>query len=192
MHLRLAACLLAAALSVIVAVTAYAQTLTATVNHHMTANYRGTNDLGSPIYTLDQGLQAAIALGNGTGTNQVSRLFSDTRTLAASATENLDLAGVLTDPFGNVLTFATVKVLKFCAAAGNVNNVVIGGAAVNAFVGPFGAAAHTLAVRPGGCFVWIAPQAGAAVTPGTSDLLQVANSGAGTAVTYDVIILGTH
>jgi hypothetical protein len=184
--------LLGIALTSMLGLAAVAQTLTATINHHMAASYRGTNDLGAPIYTLDQGLQAPISLGNGTGTNQASRLFSDTRTLAASATENLDLAGVLTDPFGNVLTFATVKVMKFCAAAANVNNVVIGGAAVNGFVGPFGAAPHTLAVRPGGCFVWVAPQTGAAVTPGTGDLLQVANSGAGTSVTYDVIILGTH
>jgi hypothetical protein len=132
-----------------------------------------------------------INFSDGAGANQANRLWADQRTLAASATEDLDLAGVLTDAFGVAITFARVKALIVAAALGNANNVVIGGAASNQFVGPFGAATHTLAVRPGGLLALFAPDAtGYAVTAGTGDLLKVANSGAGTPVTYQIVVVG--
>lgn len=170
---------------------AWAATLTASINTAIIASYVGSNDLGSPRQNLTQSLQAAITLSSGTGSGQAQQLFSDTRTLAASATENLDMAGSLVDAFGTTLTFATIKVVKICAAAANTNNVVVGGAGSNTFVGMFSAATDKIAVRPGGCFVWVAPQTGATVTAGTGDILLIANSGAGTSVTYDVILIGT-
>lgn len=136
-------------------------------------------------------LTRAIALGSGTGANQADLIFSDTRTLAASASEDLDLAGVLTGAFGAVLTFARVKGLIISAAAANTNNVVLGAAASNGFVSWVGAATHTVSIRPGGVLALFAPDAVAyAVTAGTADQLHVANSGAGTGVTYDVILIG--
>ena len=133
----------------------------------------------------------SIHLDNGTGANAADKLYADSNTLAASGNVDIDLAGSLTDALGASLTFARVKALFLRAAAGNTNNVVIGGAASNQFVGPFGAAAHTFAVKPGGFVGWVAPDAtGWAVTAGTGDLLRIANSGAGTSVTYDVVIIG--
>jgi hypothetical protein len=131
------------------------------------------------------------ALADGTGENQADRVFSDTRTLAASANEDLDLAGTLLNPIGGAAAFAKIKAIIVRAAKANTNNVVVGNAASNGFVGPFGAAAHTVAVPPGGVFMITAPKAGWAVTGGTGDLLRVANSGAGTSVTYDIIVVGT-
>lgn len=168
-----------------------AAVLTAQVSTSIIANYRGSVDLGSATFNLTQGNQPPILLANGTGSNQANALFTDQRTLAASATENLDLAGVLTDSFGATLTFTQVKVLKICAASTNINNVVVGGAGANTFIGVFSDPTDKIAVRPGGCFVWVAPQTGATVTAGTGDILLVANSGAGTGVVYDVIIMGT-
>lgn len=134
----------------------------------------------------------SIALANGTGAGQADRIFSDTRTLAASANEDLDLAGVLVDAFGAAITFVKVKAIVVSAASGNTNNVVIGGAAATQFVGPFGAATHTISVAPGGFFAIARSDAtGWAVGAGASDLLRVANSGAGTSVTYDIVIIGT-
>jgi hypothetical protein len=95
------------------------------------------------------------------------------------------------DPFGQAITFARVKGLIVSASAANANNVVIGGAASNAFTGVFGASTHTLAVRPGGLLVLTAPDAsGYVVTAGTGDLLRVANSGGGTPVTYQIVVIG--
>jgi hypothetical protein len=128
---------------------------------------------------------------DGTGANAADRVFQDRRTLAASANEDLDLAGVLLDPFGAAITFARVKAIFVKASAANTNNVVIGGAAATQFVGGFGAATHTFAVQPGGLFLVVAPGATAwPVGAGTSDFLRITNSGAGTSVTYDVVIIG--
>jgi hypothetical protein len=154
----------------------------------------------SGTLTNPQGLlsgQAPLAfsqvtpLGSGTGANQADRLYAATRTLTASSAEDLDLAGVLTDHYGNTLTFARVKGLIIRASSANTNNVVVGNAASNGFVTWCGGATHTVSVRPGGVFALFAPDATAyAVTASTGDLLHVANSGAGTSITYDVVIIG--
>lgn len=166
--------------------------LTGQVTTGIIANYRGSADLGSATFNLSQGQQPPILFANGTGSGQANALFADQRTLGASATENLDLSGALLDPFGTTLLFTTVKALKVCAAATNVNNVVVGGAGSNTFIGVFSDPTDKVAIRPGGCFVWVAPQTGATVTPGTGDILLVANSGGTTGVTYDVIVLGVQ
>lgn len=135
----------------------------------------------------------AVNLTSGSGAGQADKVFHDRRTLAASATEDLDLAGVLLDAFGAAITFVRVKGLFITAAAANVNNVVVGAAASNAWSTLLNATG-TLTLRPGGSFGAIAGAADGtawAVTAGTGDLLKVANSGAGTSVTYDVIVVGS-
>ena len=149
-----------------------------------------TLDFGSPTFELEQRIKT-IQLESGTGSGQASKLFSDERTLAASATENLDLAASLIDAFGATITFASIKAIYIEAADGNTNDVVIGGAESNAFVGPFGDATDKIKIRPGGRFVWAAPKTGFAVTAGTGDILLVANGGAGTPVTYRIVLIGT-
>lgn len=134
-----------------------------------------------------------ISLQDGTTAGKADVLFHDTRTLAPSAVEDLDLAGSLVDALGNTVTLARVKGLVVVAAAGNTNNVILGGATSNGFVSWVGAATHTVTIRPGAAFALIAGAAdatGYAVTAGTGDLLHFANSGAGTSVTWDVFIWG--
>lgn len=128
---------------------------------------------------------------DGTAANTANRLYQGRRTLSASATEDLDLAAVLTDSYGVAITFARIRALIVKAAAGNTNNVVVGGAATNTWVGPFGAATHTLAVPPDGVLTLTAPgTTGWTVTAGTGDLLKIANSAGGTSVTYDIFLIG--
>ena len=133
----------------------------------------------------------ALSLANGTGNNQADLVWSDTRTLSASATENLDLAGSLADAYGATITFAKIKAIIVTAAAGNTNDVIIGNAASNGFTGPFGGATHTVQVKAGGVFLIAHPGTGWTVTAGTGDILKMANSAGTTSVTYSVIILGT-
>lgn len=164
-------------------------TLKSSVGFTLRALLTGTHDFSPPSANLDKA--RGLTFANGTGANQADRVWSDRRTLAASASESLDLAATLTDPFGATLTLARVKVLLIEAAAANTNNVVIGGAASNAFTSLFGDATDKLVIRPGGFLLLAAPDATAyAVTAGTGDLLQVANSGAGSSVTYDVTVIG--
>jgi len=155
----------------------------------LAAAYTKVLDLGT--VRQDVNYKFVDELTTGTAANQADRLWTDTRTIVASGTDDIDLAGVLTDAFGDTVTLARVKGLIVRAADGNTNNVVVGNAATNQFVGFFGAAAHTVAVRPGGVFAIFAPDAtGYAVTAGTGDLLRITNSSSGTAVTYDIVVIG--
>lgn len=147
-------------------------------------------DVGESTYPVRYG--ANYSLTNGTGANQANEIFVDTRTLAASAAEDLDLAGVLTDSFGAVLTFTKIKAIIVKAAAGNTNDVQVGGDATAGIASIFGNVADFINVKPGGLFAVVAPDAtGYALTATTADLLQIANSSSGTSVTYDIIIVGT-
>lgn len=128
---------------------------------------------------------------SGVSANQVDRIFHDTRTLTASATEDLDLAGGLTDAFGTTLTFVRIKGIIVAAAAANTNTVQVGGAAANGFVNWVADVTDKINVRPGGVFALYAPDGtGYGVTAGTGDLLRIGNGGAGTSVTYDLVVVG--
>jgi len=147
-------------------------------------------DIGSVSYPLVYSSTNNFA--DGVGADQAKEIWSDTRTLTASATENLDLAGVLTDAFGNVITFTKIKALIIKADPANVNDVIIGNHATAACLLGFGAAAHTWAIKPGGLFVVVSPDTnGYAVTATTADMLKVLNSAGSTSVTYTAIIIGT-
>jgi hypothetical protein len=133
-----------------------------------------------------------ISLANGDGADEADLMFSNTVTLSASATLDYDLAGAaMLDIFGVAVAFARIKAIVIIALAANTNDVVLGGAAANQFYGPFGAAADTIACRPGGLLVLACPDAvGWVVTPTTADILRVANSAGGTGVTFDIVIIG--
>jgi hypothetical protein len=160
--------------------------VTADVTASVQGSYLGTNDLGSVAFSYNQ--RALAQLSAGTGTGKADKLFSDTRTIAASSSENLDLAGVLADPIGATITCVKVKFIYVKASAANTNSVLVGGAASNGFLGPFADATDILTIPPGGFILLVHPGAGWTVTASTGDILKVANSGGTTGVDYDVII----
>lgn len=131
-----------------------------------------------------------VEFGSGTGEYEISKWFSDERSLSASATENLDLAGGLTDALGVTITFTAIKAILVLADKDNTNDVVVGGAGANTFLGVFADATDKVNVKPGGMFLWCAPETGATVTASTGDILLVANSAGSTSVTYKIVILG--
>ncbi len=138
-------------------------------------------------------IDAAIALANGTGAGQADRLFADTRTLSASGTEDLDLAGSLADAFGTAQVFARIKAIAIRAAAGNTNNVLVSRPASNGLASLFSAAGDQLILRPGTLFLVAAgvdDATGYAVTAGTGDLLTITNSAGSTTVEYDIAVIG--
>lgn len=147
----------------------------------------GSADLGSPRLTLDP-ISRITQLTQGTdSTAKANVLWQKTSTLAASTSEDWDLAGTLEDAFGNVITMAEVVAIYIAADAANVNNVVVG-AATAPFAGPLGATG-TYTIAPGEYFHALSPK-GWAVGAGTTDDLKILNGGAGTAVTYDIVIIG--
>jgi hypothetical protein len=158
------------------------------LNVQLDATQTGALDLVSLTAPLSVAFRKQLT--NGTGANQADVVWSDQREVAASATDSLDLAGSLTGAFGAALSFARIKLVMVKAAAGNVNNVNVTRPASNG-VSLFLAAGDGIAVRPGGMFCWVAPDAtGVAVTAGTGDLVDIVNSGAGSSVVYDIVIVG--
>lgn len=148
----------------------------------------GSNDLGSPKMPVS--FEKLLSLTAGTGaTDQANTLFSDTRTLSASGTEDLDLTGALTDAFGATIAEAEIVAIFISAAPANVNNVNITRPASNGFIGPFLAAGDGVAVKPGEWAAFVS-QSGWAVTGSTGDLLTITNSSSGTSVTYSIVIVG--
>lgn len=146
-------------------------------------------DLGSVRDEINRKVQQVFS--DGAGADQANAVFHDRRTLAASGTESLDLAGSLVDGLGRALTFTKIKAVIVIASDGNTNNVQVTRPAANGLP-IFLAAGDGLALTPGGIFVFVDPSAaGVTVTAGTGDLFTLTNSAAGTGVTYDVIIIGT-
>jgi|SRR6187431_419067 len=140
-----------------------------------------------------QDLVTRLSLATGVAAGQADRIFFDERTLGVSANEDLDLVGTtLLDVFGDAFSIARVKALHVRALPGNANNVIVGAAAATQWAAFLGATG-TMTLRPGAD---VTLKAGAADATGyvsaaaATDLLRVANSGAGTSVTYQIVIIG--
>lgn len=164
--------------------------LSAQIAATMAVDFTGTATVGGAIPTLSKAKTADIVLSDGSGNNQASKLYLATRSVATAANDDIDLAGVLTDPFGAVITFLTIKAIVIRADPANTTTLTVSPGATNGFNGPFGAAAHTVQVRPGGALVFAAPQTGWTVTAATGDILRIANA-AGATATYSIEVVGT-
>lgn len=164
-------------------------TLTAQIDVAVKARLIGAGDLGKP--QADINLAGQLVFASGTGAGQVDRIFADNRSLAASAVEDLDLAGVLADPLGTTLTFAKIKAIFIKAAAANPSKLIVGGDA-NGLAGLFGNVNDVVNVPAGGLELLCAfPGTGITVTAATGDILQVAADSTAGTYSYDIIILGT-
>lgn len=164
--------------------------LSGQINLKASVNQKTTRALGSGYDAAEIG--AVLKVANGTGAGQADRVWSATRTLAASATEDLDLVGTtLLDAFGAAVTFPKVTALIVRAAPGNTNNVVVG-AGTNAWATLLNTTG-TITLRPG---AWLAIAVGQTdisgyvTTAATGDILKVANGGGGTQVSYDIVVIG--
>lgn len=165
--------------------------LISSVQLRLTADLTSVQDLATGRVPLD--LTNILSLTNGVAAGQADQTFEDTRTLAPSATEDLDFSGTtLQNPFGVNIAFARIKAIYFSAKAANTNNVVIGATSATQWA-PLLSATGTITLRPGASFVAFTGAADATAWPvgaGATDLLKVANSAAGTSVSYDIVVIG--
>jgi len=161
--------------------------VTATIDLHIRAKQEGTAGLGTPGVLVD--IQSTREFSQGTASvDQTNVLYQATRTLAASTGEDLDLAGLLTDALGATISAAEVTAIYVEAHAANTKDVAVTRPASNG-IPLFALASGGVNVGPGDFFL-LTSRKGIAVTAGTGDLIHVANSGAGSSVTYDVVIVG--
>lgn len=128
----------------------------------------------------------------GTGSGQANNSFCQQRTCTAGGNDNLDLAGSLTNDFGEPFVLSKVKLLLVSIVSPDgVKALRVGPNGVaNAWQGPFGGVAAGVykTVTQWDPLVY-EPVAGITVTPGTGDLLVIANPG-GANVTYNILIAG--
>jgi hypothetical protein len=164
--------------------------LNATVDIDVIAVLSAARDMGSASAPLAK--RAKIVLANGVLANQADVIWADTRTVAPSATDALDLAGGgLVDALGVAFAPLKVKMILVVASGVNANPVQLVRPASNGV--PFlMAAGDGISLLPGAAFCWVSPSAaGVPITAGTGDLLNIINGGAGTSVDYDIMIIGT-
>lgn len=165
-----------------------AKTFTGSFKISATGTLADAPDLGSSSYVLNY--NKSYSLTNGTSADMANMIWTDTRTIVASGTDDLDLAGVLADAYGATITFTKIKGIIISAAAANTNLVLVGGN-TNGFVNWVADKTDIIKVRPGGTFALYANDStGYAVTASTGDILTIANSSSGTSVTYDVVLIG--
>ncbi len=164
--------------------------LSGKINALIQINQATAQDLGQRA--AEALLTFSRELSEGSAAGQFNKVFADTRTLAASANEDLDLNGSsLQDMLGVNLALTGVKLLGIKAADTNTNDVILKPGATNGALLGMGAAAHTIAIPPGQILLRTnMSAAGWTVTPATADLINVANGGAGTAVSYSIVVAG--
>jgi hypothetical protein len=167
-----------------------ARSATAQILINLYALVQNPLDLSTPSDAFQKLWNFVFA--NGAGNNQANQTWHDTRNLAASGTEDLDMAtGGLLNGLGEQIVFSKIKAICVKADPTNVNDVLLKQSAATGV--PIGSAAGAgLRAPPGGAVILIAPLAGFTVTPATGDLVTVANGGAGTGINYDIFVLGVH
>lgn len=128
---------------------------------------------------------------NGAGNLQGNILWHDKRSLSSGGSDNLDLAGVLEDAFGDVVSAARAKLI-YIKNLSTTNRLRIGGAASNPISTLFVDSADAIVLRPGGRFfidAWDAT--GYVITAGSADVLRITHMGDTTAAAeYDIVIAG--
>ena len=156
-------------------------------------------DLSTPDDSLS--LTFTMSLTGGSGVGKGNEIWHDQRTLATAANDDLDLAGGLTDAFGQSIVFTTVRYLAIRNTS-TTDTLLVGGgsdgAGTAAWSTPFGDASDKLRIRMAATSTntawWQLPApdaTGYVVTAGTADILRIAHEATTSAsVVYDIVIIG--
>lgn len=150
----------------------------------------GSNDFGGPDFRPE--LEAILQFTSGVAANQADILYVDERAFTSSTADDIDLAGVLSNAFGQTITAVEIVgiVIINATKAGVRNTVTLSvGAGSAPWFGMFGATGDVIKVPPGGVFCLFAPDASGlgTVTATTADLLTVTPGAA--AGSYQIAIL---
>jgi len=146
------------------------------------------NDLSSVEDKLT--LTAGANFADGTAADQANTLWSDTRTLADGASEEIDIHdGSVNNNFGNPLTLTKLKGLYIRNNSADAC-LLIGGGATTPIELFSDAASDKLKLPPEGENLFIAPNVdGVDVT--TNSHIKLAHDGTGAStLTYDIIVIG--
>lgn len=167
--------------------------LTGSAKFNLDFTHTKTGDGQSAYNVINHAL--TLQFTDGVAAGNANRIWQDTRTLSASASETIDLSGVLEDLFGDSAVFADVRLVAVTALSTNTNNVNVlrGTTSPETGLPLFLASGDGIPVRPGGAFLWMCPDAtGIPVTATTADKITFTNSAGSTDVTYTVTVVGAN
>jgi len=125
---------------------------------------------------------------SGASTNQMNVIVRESVTLTNAQTRTIDLAGGVSDSFGDVTTFTTVRFLCLVADEDNADPVALGASGEDAWAAWCGGTNHTVTIRPGGILLLTAPDSGYTIT---DSKLMVRNTGTNAAA-YSIYIGGAE
>lgn len=135
-------------------------------------------------YTLDQ--------TTGTGSDQVNKEWSDTRSVASGANDDLLLSGLTNTIFANTVTMAFTKIRAILVTNNSTtsgDDLLIGGAASHEWFACFGATGHKV-YCPAGSALLLQNRYGTwTVTSGSADQLRIHNSGSNS-ISYSIAVIG--
>jgi hypothetical protein len=141
----------------------------------------------------DAKLEYDESLADGTSDNQADKVWHDSRTLAAAASDDLDLTSLANTIFGSTVTISFAKfkaVLIVNTSTTTGDDLTVGGAASQEWTAWVAAAGDKVRVPANSCLLISNKKTGWTVTDGSSDTLRITNTGAGS-ITYKIAILGT-
>lgn len=139
------------------------------------------------------GVQQAIGATLSVDLASTVRVWYETRELAASGTQDYDLAGVLADLFGDTVTYAKLKWVVLGRAA-NADDSTAGSTVTLAAAPSNGVEPYTTgadADNADGVIV-LGCSAGRTVTAGTGDKVRVTNADATNKATYTIAFVGSN
>src|SRR5262245_55753010 len=131
-------------------------------------------------------VEHALSVATGVAAGQYDRFLIDTRSVAASSNDDVDIVGVLNDSFGATVTLVKMKLILILAALSNVSLLTV--SRQQASPGLLWLTGTTPGFAPigaGGFVGWADPATGVTSTAATADLIRVANGAGGTA-TYSL------
>ncbi len=141
----------------------------------------------------DAKLEYDESLADGTADDQADKVWHDSRTLAAAASDDLDLTALVHTIFGSTVTisFAKIKAILIVNTSTTTgDDLTVGGAASQEWTAWVAAAGDKVRVPADSCLLISNKKTGWTVTDGASDTLRITNAGANP-VTYKIAVLGT-
>ena len=136
----------------------------------------------------------------GSGADQADQIWWDRRTLPGGGDDGIDMAGGVTNAFGQTITFANIKaIILFNRSDESLDGHTATDAEIsfgpsseaNVIQGPFKDVSDAIKVPAGGMFIVTNPAAdGWAVTASTADQVYTRNEDGSDEALYDIIVIG--
>lgn len=166
-----------------------AQTLAGTLEVRPNLQYINALTDGTELLdSIGTSLKVTDTYANGTGSGGAQVMYHALRTLAATATDSLDLSGGLANGFGTI-SFTVLKSIWISVVTASASGVQVGGAASNALAGLFDNVNNFIKVGPLGQLYISSPVTGYTVTGSTADILKVYNP-ALSSISYKILLVG--